>query len=155
MKIVNERDYRIAVEDDGHIFYNIPGDGHGRLECVKCSKVLITCKCRHSSQNKVFTICVSCKSRVINKVIAKLAKKKVEDKLPGGLGDCEPDNRFDPDQIEKGIKIELEHTDDKDLAKEITKDHLTEVPNYYITDKGESRLDVMEEEAEKELEDNM
>jgi len=95
------------------------------------------------------------RSNIINKVMAKLAKKKVEDKLPGGLGDNEPDNRFEPEQIEKGIEIELEHTENKDLAKEITKDHLTEVPNYYLTDKGESRLDMLEEEAEKELEDSM
>jgi len=95
------------------------------------------------------------RAKIINKVMSKLSKKEVKDKLPGGLGDCEPDNRFEPDQMDKGIEIELEHTEDKDLAKEITKDHLKEVPNYYLTDDGDSRLDVMEEEAEKELEDSM
>jgi len=93
------------------------------------------------------------RSNIINKVMAKLAKKKGKDKIPGGLGDCVPDNRFEQEQLEKGIEIEQEHTNDKDLAKEISKDHLTEQPNYYINDKGESRLDIMEEEAKKELKD--
>jgi len=92
------------------------------------------------------------KSRIIEKVKIKLAAKKVKDKVPGGLGDGRPDSDFDPKQLAKGISIEVEHTKDKDLAKEITKDHLTEIPNYYINDKGEDRLKKMEQEAEKELE---
>jgi len=87
--------------------------------------------------------------------MTKLGKSIVKDKLPGGLGDNSPDNRFDPEQLDKGMQVELEHTEDPDLAKEITKDHLTEVPNYYINDLGESRLEVMEEEAAKELEMSM
>ena len=92
------------------------------------------------------------KSKIIAKVKARLAKKKVKDQVPGGIGDGRPDSDFDPKQLSKGIEIEVEHTKDKDLAKEISKDHLTELPNYYINDKGESRLKVMEQEAEKELE---
>ena len=34
-------------------------------------------------------------------------------------------------QLNKGIKIEMEHTDDEELAKEIAKDHITEYPYYY------------------------
>jgi len=86
--------------------------------------------------------------------MAKLAKKKVKDQVPGGVGDGKPDSDFDPKQLAEGIRIEVEHTKDKDLAKEIAKDHLTELPNYYINDEGESRLKVMEQEAEKELEKN-
>ena len=85
--------------------------------------------------------------------IKKIIKKLAKDKIPGGLGDSSPDNRFDKKQLEKGIQIEKEHTDDKDLAKEIAKDHPTEVPNYYITDEGKSRLDIMENDVEKELKD--
>jgi len=95
------------------------------------------------------------KIEIINKVMSKLAKKKVKDMLPGGLGDCESDSNFDPEQLNKGIEIELEHTHDKDLAKEITKDHLTELPNYYLKDDGSSRLEIMEQDAEKELENKM
>ncbi len=34
-------------------------------------------------------------------------------------------------QLDKGIKVELEHTNDKKVAKEIALDHLKEDPNYY------------------------
>lgn len=34
-------------------------------------------------------------------------------------------------QLTKGIKIELEHTSDKSVAKEIALDHLAEFPDYY------------------------
>lgn len=34
-------------------------------------------------------------------------------------------------QLAKGIKVELEHTNDKKVAKEIALDHLKEDPNYY------------------------
>lgn len=49
------------------------------------------------------------------------------------------------DQIKKGIEVELEHTDDKNIAREIAKDHLFEFPDYY------DRLIKMEKKAEKEL----
>ena len=90
------------------------------------------------------------KGLLINKVKVKLAKKK-KDKMPGGLGDGRPDGDFNKEQLEKGITVEVEHTNDKDLAKEVTKDHLTEVPNYYIDENGEDRLKKLEEEAKKEL----
>lgn len=35
------------------------------------------------------------------------------------------------DQLEKGSEVEMEHTDDSDIAKEIAKDHLSELPDYY------------------------
>lgn len=44
-------------------------------------------------------------------------------------------------QIQMGIKIEQEHTDDPDLALEIALDHLEEIPDYY------TRLKNMESEA--------
>jgi len=34
-------------------------------------------------------------------------------------------------QHEKGIKVEMEHTDDKSIASKIAKDHLVELPDYY------------------------
>jgi hypothetical protein len=42
-----------------------------------------------------------------------------------------PDSKFDPNQLTMGIKIELEHTDNKRIAKAIAKDHLSEDPKYY------------------------
>ena len=37
----------------------------------------------------------------------------------------------DPAELADGIKVEMEHTDDKDVAEKISRDHLKEVPDYY------------------------
>ena len=73
-----------------------------------------------------------------------------EDSIKGGLADkMTPEDIAKKhnvsidvinDQIEKGIKVEMEHVDDEDLALEIVKDHLVEFPDYY------DRLQKMEEE---------
>lgn len=34
-------------------------------------------------------------------------------------------------ELDKGIKVELEHTNDRKVAKEIALDHLAEKPDYY------------------------
>ena len=34
-------------------------------------------------------------------------------------------------QLDKGMKVEMEHTKDKETAKKIAMDHLYEVPDYY------------------------
>lgn len=52
-------------------------------------------------------------------------------KIPGGLADKAKPEDFDQEQLQKGIKVELEHTNDKNIATEIAMDHLTEDPNYY------------------------
>jgi len=44
-------------------------------------------------------------------------------------------------ELEKGIKIEMEHTDNEMVAKRIALDHLAEIPDYY------TRLIKMEKEA--------
>ena len=48
-------------------------------------------------------------------------------------------------ELIKGAKVELEHTDSKEMAREVALDHLTEFPDYY------TRLDKMEKGAKKEL----
>jgi len=48
-------------------------------------------------------------------------------------------------QLNKGIKIEMEHTKDKEKATEIAMDHLSEFPDYY------DRLEKMEIKAKKDL----
>lgn len=35
------------------------------------------------------------------------------------------------DQLKKGIAVEMEHTSDPGVAKEIAMDHLVELPDYY------------------------
>ncbi|MFA5392771.1 MAG: DUF5661 family protein, partial [Candidatus Paceibacterota bacterium] len=53
------------------------------------------------------------------------------DQIKGGKADDKSYSDFDQDQLAKGAKVEMEHTDDPSLAKEIAADHLAEFPNYY------------------------
>lgn len=54
-----------------------------------------------------------------------------EDKIAGGKADKSKPEDFDPEQLAMGIKVEIEHTKDLDLAREIAMDHLKEDPKYY------------------------
>ncbi len=63
--------------------------------------------------------------------------------VPGGLADKKKPSDFNPKQIEKGLKVELEHTEDRELSKDIAMDHLEEFPAYY------TELDKMEKKLEK------
>ena len=58
-------------------------------------------------------------------------KKSFKEKIPGGLASGKNISSFDADSIKKGIKTELEHTSDIDIATEIAMDHLAEDPLYY------------------------
>lgn len=40
-------------------------------------------------------------------------------------------DKFDKEQLRKGIEVEHEHTDWVKTAQEIAKDHLSEIPDYY------------------------
>lgn len=42
-----------------------------------------------------------------------------------------PDSAFDPAALAQGIRVELEHTPDPEVAKEIAKHHLMEDRDYY------------------------
>jgi len=53
----------------------------------------------------------------------------------------------DAKELEMGIKVEYEHTDNAEIAKRIALDHLVELPDYY------TRLARMEEEGKKALKD--
>jgi len=57
--------------------------------------------------------------------------KVAEEKIPGGLSKGKKPTDFDQGQLAKGVKVEMEHTTDPDLAQEIAMDHLTEDPKYY------------------------
>jgi hypothetical protein len=52
-------------------------------------------------------------------------------KLPGGVGDTTGTDKVDPAQLSIGVQIEMEHTNDPAIAKDIAMDHLTEDPKYY------------------------
>jgi hypothetical protein len=49
----------------------------------------------------------------------------------------------DPEQLEMGIEVEMEHTSDPLIAKRIALDHLSEITDYY------TRLAKMEAEAKE------
>lgn len=68
------------------------------------------------------------------KGLSELIKEAIataQEKLKGGRGDGKPDSDFDPNDLQEGLRHEMEHTTDPDVAKEIAKDHLTEDPDYY------------------------
>lgn len=56
---------------------------------------------------------------------------KLEDLIPGGKGDTTKESDVDIKQLKVGIAVEIEHTDNTEIAKEIALDHLTEDPEYY------------------------
>lgn len=68
---------------------------------------------------------------------------RLPDTLKGGFGDEANEFDFDEEQLVKGIGVELEHTDNPYIAKEIALDHLTEHPQYY------EYLEKMEKEWKK------
>lgn len=85
-----------------------------------------------------------------------------KDKIPGGLSDKKKPSDFDKKKLKVGIKIEMEHTNDRAIATEIAMDHLTEDLNYYdklktiekqdrieITADGKQELDVGKEPLDK------
>lgn len=51
--------------------------------------------------------------------------------MSGGLADDKLPSDFDPVQLEAGIEIEMEHTNDFRIAQEIAMDHLSEDKDYY------------------------
>lgn len=59
------------------------------------------------------------------------AKTADRPKLSLSGPDPRPDSDYDPEQLKAGIKVEMEHTDNKEIAKFITKDHLEEMSQYY------------------------
>ena len=75
--------------------------------------------------------------------LRKLAED-AKDTISGGRADKKTDADFSSKQMAMGQKVEREHTTDPKKAREISRDHLEEFPDYY------SRLHKMEAKAEKE-----
>ena len=78
-----------------------------------------------------------------NKLALKAAEPTItkSNELVGGKGDTKDISDFDPKQVQMGLKIELEHTDNIEVAKEIVADHLSEDPAYYSKLKGSGLAD--------------
>ena len=69
------------------------------------------------------------------------SRKRV-DFIKGGLADGSRVSDFDSRQLRMGIKVEMEHTKDPKVAREIAMDHLKEYPDYYTElGKMERRLE--------------
>lgn len=87
-------------------------------------------------------------------------KLMTEDKIAGGLADkitiYDIANKHNVDidqivlQLQKGIKVEMEHTSDTKVAEEIALDHLYELPDYY--DRLEKVEEVLAENLNREFE---
>jgi hypothetical protein len=69
--------------------------------------------------------------------------RKVKEALKGGLADRKPDSKYNKKQLSQGIKVEKEHSKSPKARKEIAKDHLEEIPDYY------TRLKDLEAKAKK------
>lgn len=67
--------------------------------------------------------------------------EKQADALAGGKADGKSNSDFNQEQMARGRKVEQEHTGNPQVAAEIARDHLEEIPDYY------TRLDKMEEQA--------
>lgn len=52
--------------------------------------------------------------------------------LVGGIGDNYPVHKLNKTQLSMGVREELEHTSNKEIAKEIAIDHLSQDKNYYL-----------------------
>jgi predicted RNA-binding Zn-ribbon protein involved in translation (DUF1610 family) len=78
-------------------------------------------------------------------LVHEMSKVAAKDTIPGGRADKKTNSKaFPKKQMEIGAEVEMEHVDDKKKAKEISRDHLTEFPDYY------TRLKKMEADAEEE-----
>jgi hypothetical protein len=91
----------------------------------------------------------------VNELRKRIGLDKVakDEKVKGGFGDGHNDKEYDKEQLEKGKKIELEHTNDPEIATEIVKDHLQESKDFKGEEGGKyyNKLEKLEEEIKDEL----
>jgi len=59
------------------------------------------------------------------------SKRSKTDYISGGMGKGLTDKDVDPKELRMGIKVEMEHTKNRAIAKKIALDHLAEKSNYY------------------------
>ncbi len=76
-----------------------------------------------------------------------------EDSLHGGKGDRKTPSDFEKKDLEKGIKVEKEHTDDYDTALEIVMDHYSEFPPEEKPDYYDELSDMEKKLKDKKAED--
>jgi len=88
-----------------------------------------------------------------------------EEKLEGGVADSKSldelakkhkvDVKILTKQFNKGIKVEMEHTDNKQMAKEIAMDHISEDPKYYDKLSKMETKDIKDNQNDKEMVDGI
>jgi len=88
-----------------------------------------------------------------------------EEKLEGGVADSKSleelakkhkvDVKMLTKQFNKGIKVEMEHTDNKQMAKEIARDHISEDPKYYDKLSKMETKDIKDNQNDKEMVDGI
>jgi hypothetical protein len=81
-------------------------------------------------------------------------QKKQKEILVGGMADNMPDEVFEEPELSEGITVEMEHTNDPDVAKEVAKDHIAETGYDSCNESGckiGSRYYNKLEEMEKQL----
>jgi hypothetical protein len=67
--------------------------------------------------------------------------QKISELIPGGKSSGMPPSKFNPASVAKGQKVEIEHTTDPRIAREISRDHISEFPRYYTAlDEMEKKL---------------
>lgn len=71
------------------------------------------------------------------------------DNIEGGLADNKSPEDYDSEQLERGVNVEMEHTDDPNVALEIAMDHTEEDSNYYGNG-SENPEDIAKKHAEIE-----
>ena len=79
--------------------------------------------------------------------MSKLAfMKRAVETLAGGKADGVEDSKLPQGQLAMGQRVEQEHTNNSELAREIARDHVTEISDYYTRLKKmeKSALDVQE-----------
>jgi hypothetical protein len=72
--------------------------------------------------------------------------RKWEEHIPGGRADGKSPDDYNQKELERGRKIEHEHTPDPDTAREISMDHLEEHEDYYA---GLEHMENLLKELEK------
>lgn len=82
-------------------------------------------------------------NKIFKSYLKRLNEEEKKEVYTVGKHNGVPDSEFDPKELEMGIKVEMEHTDDPFIAKCIAKDHLSEpgLSDYY------TRLKKMEEDS--------
>jgi hypothetical protein len=147
--IPNEDKYQLLPPEDEQItpdeFMGIFNENKGKKVLEKLRKSPIS-----KPINKMF-------KSAANKNSIKIESEKIKGGEAKGMSskDLAKKHKVDIKDIEKeikvGTKIEMEHTDSKEIAKEIAMDHISEFPDYYTNKKH--GVKASEKGLEKDLEE--